>query len=266
MFLGYFCENVKVKEMRYPSFIQVCCVVLVLMLFACANDQASGQIEGLGKSPEQPFPVNRNDAKGKIPAFNEASLEPSLAQYIDKLSKAVADKDVDYLMSVIEEDTRFSFGDGSGKEEFMKFWKLDKKPSSSPIWATLKDVLSLSGGFYGLDREMFVAPYYFAIWPQDYAPASHGVIVGDSVSVRDSASINATEVTMLSYDIVMLTGDKTTEDTRILGNSYPWHEIMTLSGQPGWVYGKFFRSPQGYRIGFKQTDGKWRIVFFVGGD
>jgi hypothetical protein len=36
-----------------------------------------------------------------------------------------------------------------------------------------------------------------------------------------------------------------------------------MENEEGWIWGKFLRSPAGYRLGLRNENGKWRVVFFV---
>jgi hypothetical protein len=216
-----------------------------------------------GVSPSTPFPAQRIDSAGKILPFNEISLEPALEQYVSRLKDAVNAKDVDYLKTAIGDSTYYTTGGNRGWAEFMKFWKLENSPDQSPLWTTLEDVISLSGAFYGIDRSLFVAPYYFTVWPQDLDPGGYGVIVGEEVRLQSAPSLDAEAIDTLRYDIVQYVGNHSAETTIINGKSFPWYEVETLDSKKGWVYGQFFRSPQGYRIGFRNTGGNWRIIFFV---
>jgi hypothetical protein len=259
LFLVTFAEIVKVKEMKYSVLLTICGLSIFMVLLACGGE---AQINTLGKTPDQPFPTQRNDSPGVIPAYNEAPLDSSLNLYLTKLIEAVDKKDADYLLSVIDDSTHFTFGAERGKAEFAKLWKLDSDPAASPVWATLKDVLSLSGGFYGQGRDLFVAPYYFTLWPQEYIPARHNVVIAEGVALLDTSDVNAAVVDTLDYEIVRMKGGKT-EPVSIGGDSYPWYKVETLQNKAGWVYGKFLRSPTGYRIGFYRANGNWRVVFFV---
>lgn len=245
--------------MKYSALFSVFSLSVALFMWSCSDESASS---ALGKSPERPLPIARSDGRGVIPPYHEASLDPSLNQYLTKLITAVEQKDVTYLESVIDDSTRFSNGEEQGKAEFMKFWKLDNSPDKSPIWDVLNDVLSLGGGFYSQDRDIYVAPYYFIIWQQDFPPAVHSIVVGNQVGLFETPSPDANVLDTLNYNIVRDAVEKK-GNVSIDGKSYPWHKVETIDGVSGWVCDKYLRSPAGYRVGFKKENGNWRVTFLV---
>lgn len=264
--------------MRFRKYRLLLVALAVVCAFSCGKNTGSDEAEEevtqtdvyRDVSPviptSQGFPVHRASIRGTVQPFNEAVLDSSLYLFIGRLYKAVLQKDAQYLLGVVDDDIKFSFGAENGRQDFIRDWGLRDKPDSSGIWPILKDVLEQGGGFSGTDRKLFMAPYYFVGWPDAYDAFDHGVIAGTGVRLRDKPAMHARIVKTLAYDIVKYEGNRTAEETRMNDESWPWDEVETLDGQKGWVYGKYFRSPIGYRIGIQRSGSGWKIVNFLAGD
>ncbi len=70
----------------------------------------------------------------------------------------------------------------------------------------------------------------------------------------------------MGADIVKIEPEANPPTDTVAGETYPWIRIRTLDDQPVYVFGKYVRSPLGYRAGFQKIDGEWRLTFFVTGD
>ena len=61
---------------------------------------------------------------------------------------------------------------------------------------------------------------------------------------------------------------ETTAVTDVIGGEeHPWVKVKTLDGKEGFVYGKFYATPLGQRLIFRQTEaGEWKLSSMVAGD
>ncbi len=199
---------------------------------------------------------------GKLYPVDEAGKDRSFQVFRESLLKAVQNRDLDFVLSIIAPDIINSFGGDDGKENFVKIWEPDKPDSK--IWRTLENILTLGGNF-SPDRKEFWAPYVFAAFPDDADASSYLAIVGGNVNVRAQPRLNAPVLTKLSYDLVKKLGnlpvaEKTPEGQR------RWIKIATPQTRSGYVAAQYTRSPLDYRAGFKKINGRWLMVALVAGD
>jgi len=182
-----------------------------------------------------------------------------------QLIESLERKDLPFLLEHIDDKIKISFGLPSGKNDFLRIWKLKQNPQESEVWTTLLKVLRLGGKFDNQPKTSFTAPYTFFA---DNIRDSFGewIIIGQSVKLRETASVQGKILGLLNYDIVKYIGEKNPIKETIDGETYPWIKIETTEKIQGYVYGKYIRSPIDYRVNFVKKNGKWKITFFVAGD
>ncbi len=203
-----------------------------------------------------------------VKLVNEESKNSSLKAFNKKLKRIIRHKNWSSLRNMLNANVRFSFGMPTGINGFSEFWKLDKNPTNSKIWKTLKRVMSLGGTFIDDEYNFFTAPYVFHKFNNAYDAYTHSVIVGKNVNIRKRPSARSKVIDNLSYAVVknVLQKKKDLVFKLIGGEIYPWKKIVTPSGKVGFVYGKFLYSPIGYRIGISKVGDDWKIVYLISGD
>jgi hypothetical protein len=195
----------------------------------------------------------------KLYPVDEAASNPSFFSFRARLLKAVHERDVNYLMSIVSPNIRNTFGDNNGAAEFRKMWRLDRP--NSEIWKELLAVLSFGGKFEG--KQTFMAPYVYSNFPENLDAFEDGVIVGENVRVRREPNLRATVIKSLSFDIV-----KVTEWTpkKAHGEKSGWIAVQLADGQRGFVSEDFIRSSVDYRAIFEKQGDKWIMTAFIAGD
>lgn len=213
-----------------------------------------------------PLPTEQIIEKNKLYPVDQAPLDTHFFLFREELLEAIARKDVFRLLEACSQNIKASFGGEDTLAEFVEMWQLDKDAENSEVWAILERVLR-NGGVFEQGRQAFYAPYTYATFPDDLDAFTHGVISGEGVRLRSQPATNARIVTNLSYDVVeYLPAEEEIRET-IGDETHPWVHVKTVSGQEGWVYGKYYASPIDFRAGFeRQADGRWEMVFLVAGD
>ncbi|HBE83271.1 MAG TPA: SH3 domain-containing protein [Pyrinomonadaceae bacterium] len=189
---------------------------------------------------------------------DEAAKDKSFLAFRIKLIAAAERKDLDYVVSIMDKDIKFSFGDTEGVEDFREFWK-----DADAFWAEFIPVIKNGGSFSppaGVTGRMFMAPYTFSKWPDQIDAFEHAAIIGSNVNLRDKASTDGKVLGRLSYNVVKVT------ESVLKGEKAEWHKVRTLGGKTGWVKAEYVRSSIDYRAGFEKKGGVWKMVFFVAGD
>ena len=204
---------------------------------------------------------------GKLYPVDEAQTDTSFFLFREDLLTAIQNKDIFSLVQHIDENIKCSFGDENGLSGFIKLWQLDSpsKTSSSPVWSTLEQVLN-SGGTFDQDRQLFIAPYLYATFPDKYDSFEYGAITGSGVRLRTEPGLQSQTIKNVSYEIVKLLGPSDKTET-IQGETHPWVQVELLDGTSGYVFGKFVGSPIDFRAGFeRQSNDRWKMIFLVAGD
>jgi hypothetical protein len=200
---------------------------------------------------------------------DEAPKDTSFFIFREQLIRAVERRDVFHLMDVIHPEIKVDFGGAAGVADFVSVWELEspEKAKSSRVWSILKKVLD-NGGTFTDGGKLFIAPYTYAIWPDDYDAFEYVAITGSGVRLRSAPNLQSQTLTMISYHVVKRLETTSREET-IGGETYPWEKVQLPGddGQEGYVYGKYVASSIDFRAAFeKQANGKWLMSFLVAGD
>ncbi|MEM8808681.1 MAG: hypothetical protein AAGF01_21915 [Cyanobacteria bacterium P01_G01_bin.38] len=200
---------------------------------------------------------------------DEGDDHASFNTFRTQLIAAVKNKDTDFLLGIVHPDIKIGFGGGGGLEDFKQRWQIEDP--NSQLWNELEAVLSLGGAFYrsnapmDRDTDLFVAPYVFANFPDEYSGFEYAAIVADDVALREEPDVSLDAIAQLSYHIVKVDRSQSIEDETRRGE-FLWVKVATTEGQAGYVEGPAVRSPIDYRAFFENEDGKWWMTFFAAGD
>ena len=194
----------------------------------------------------------------KLAPVDEGVKDPSLVEFRDRLMRALRERDLNFVISIMQPDIKLSFGGETGIEDFKKMWIKGDGPEVGQFWTKMTEVLSM-GGKLETDGEQkfFTAPYTFTHFPQGLDAFESMVITGASVNVREKPDLRSRVIESLSYEVVRTTGNQEQED---------WVKVVLPSGRTGYVSQRFARSPVDYRVRFSTEHGPWRMVFFLAGD
>lgn len=184
---------------------------------------------------------------------DESAQDASFAAFRAELLDAIERRDGGYILSIVADDVRVSFGADNGIEAFREAWRLDD--ADSAFWSELETVLRLGGVFHGQER--FVAPYVFANWPDAHDPFTHIAVTGDNVAARSAPSATAPVVARLGHEIVGLPEWNPTNG---------FHRIALADGTTAFAPERQLRSPIDYRASFVRGQGGWKLQFFIAGD
>lgn len=271
--------------------IRLTCLILSSLFFACKQDSANNTeqqnnatsnsvpatvsdslkkvFEAKIEAREELLPLKYVSENGKVNPVDEAALDTAFFVFRESLIENVKNKDLINFLSKAKESMKVSFGDPlEGPAGFVELWGLDSpsKIAASEVWGHLETILHL-GGQFSSDKKMFMAPYVYSAFPDQYDAFEHGAIVGTGVRMRTHPSLNSKIVKSLSYDIVKIVEVVHDKLETIGGETHPWVKVQLPDTDiTGFVYGKYLRSPIDYRIGFEQVGTEWQISFFVAGD
>lgn len=220
-----------------------------------------------GSDPDSPPPTGPFEAVEILPV-DQSSDDPSLSAFKSRLYEIIRARDVDALLAAVDEEVRNGFGDNNGIEAFKEIWGLDDDPGNSDLWYILSDILDLGGVFLDDDREIFVAPYVYALYDLDLDPFHHSVVTGDGVNVRAAPETTGPVLETVSYQVVRVlpADDEDLPNIVLDGRQYRWQKVQLPSGTVGYMVDRYLWSPVGYRLAFGKQDDGWRLIFLVAGD
>ena len=205
--------------------------------------------------------VAGNAQVAKLYPVDEAAKDPSFYTFRAQLLKTIQQKDSASLYGFLSPAIRNSFGDDNGVGVFKRMWKPEL--STSKIWMELLTVLALGGKFEG--ERMFMAPYTYSNFPDQFDAFEYGAIVGDGVNVRRGPGTDHPIIRTLSFDIIRV-NDWNWTPTKTRGEKGGWITVALSDGQKGYVAREYIRSPVDYRAIFNKENGRWVMTAFVAGD
>lgn len=216
---------------------------------------------------EAPFPTHCIPERNKVNPADAAPLDTVFFIFREQLKEIVAAKDIFKLLEYVDEHIKVGFSAENGLKAFIDMWELNS-PEQIPVselWPTLENILNL-GGLFNKKGDFFTAPYLDACYPANPDASSTGAVIGAGVRMRAGPSLDSKILGNLSYDILEIV-ETTPIEQKIGQETYPWIKIKTLDGVEGFIWGKFFRSPIDYRVGFqkKRLDG-WKMVTLLAGE
>lgn len=197
-----------------------------------------------------------------VKPVDEGPKNASFQTFRTQLIAALKRRDARYIYGIVDRNIKLGFGGEDGLANFKKNWKLES--AKSEFWAEMLKVVSNGGTFDKSNRNLFLAPYLFATFPEDFDPFEYQAIFGFDVNLRSQPNVNSTVVAKLSYNIVK--ADYQNSIAIRDSDKYQWIKVETVGGKKGWVAAEYVRSSIDYRAGFEKIKGKWTLTFFLAGD
>jgi len=191
----------------------------------------------------------------RLPPVDQGTSNPGFRRFRDELLAAVARRDAAYLASILAADVRASFGGDAGLADFLATWR--PGAADSPVWRALDDALRMGGSFE--PDGSFSAPYVYSRFPDDLEAMEHVVAIARDARLLAAPADDAATIARLDHDILKLAQDG-------LGEGEAWIKVYAPSGRVGFVRAADVRSPLGVRAGFARRDGRWKLIYLVGGD
>ena len=189
----------------------------------------------------------------RVPPTDQCIGDPAFVEYREKLTAAVAQRDVDALKPLVAPDVLVNLGGGRGWTDFSSEWTLDR-PQQSGLWRELDNLLRL--GCEELDNSQTMPGNFSRLGEFDDAlPAYFAIEAGAALRSRpdDSAPIVATLDSHLLFENLEAAPDG-------------WLNARLSDGRSGFVRLSAVRSAIDYRAGFEKRDGEWKMTSFVAGD
>jgi hypothetical protein len=199
-----------------------------------------------------------------VQPVDEAAKDKSFLAFRDKLVLAIRNRDSKYVLSILDPKIKPGFDERENVEDFKKVWKISDPKSR--FWSELLEVVGRGGRFSTENGvKIFSAPYIYTDFPEDLDDFQYRVIASRNVNLREKPDEKSAVVDRLSFNIVKVDEENSIDDGKENGE-YLWYKIETLGGKKGYLPARTVRSPIDMRAGFQKKSGKWKMIFFVGGD
>ena len=240
------------------SCVSALCAALALAACSQAEEPASPASatapSDTASEPASDAASNAQTASGPLAPRDECASVEGLGELQTALKKAVAARDADALMALVDRNVQLDYGGGSGQAEL-------RKRLTDPeylLWDEIGQALALGCGFdKSADGNSYATwPWYFSkdLIPLD--PFEAMIVTGTDVPLRDGASATAKQIGTVSWDYVQL--KEYSED--------PFPPVVTRDGKAGFMDAKALRSLVDYRIMADKIDGKWKVTTIIAGD
>lgn len=195
---------------------------------------------------------------GTIEPMDQAYTDPIFDDFIKSLKSALLTRDIEYIYNILDDSIHYSFGgEGPGKVDFRRDWKLDS--SNSEFWEAFSSTMNL--GIVkcsdDCDYNDFVFPYYLESGYLKNLDDVFSVLIitSPNAKVYSSPNENSRVITTLKYIAISYTGYEN-----------GWFVISYKKNQKGYINDKDARELVGLRGGFKMKNNEWKLVYFVAGD
>ena len=220
----------------------------LLALAACSPmDQTTATTRAIVEMPSV-------EASGPLAPRDECASVPGPATFQIALQQAIATRDPDALLALVDEDVLLDFGGGSGKVEL-------RQRLTSPeyrLWDEIDRAVALGCGVANsADGERYVSwPWYFSkdVIPLD--PYESMIVTGADVPLLDGPSTAANQIATVSWDYVQI-GEH---------SANPFVQVVTRAGQKGFMHVSSLRSQVDYRVIANSSKAGWKVTAIVAGD
>lgn len=195
---------------------------------------------------------------------DQAADQADFAKFRTNLLRVVERRDAEALKAFLSPEIHYSFGlEKPGVAGFYSVWKPAK--ADSRLWKELAQVVGNGGSF---DKQgQFVAPSWYANWPEGRPESHWGVVSDQNVKVYfepDEASKRLPEIGNCWVQI--------NQNEANQGNlKFTCIDLPKSMQNPFKIESVFVKSEQvhrllDYRATFAKRKGRWELASFIAGD
>jgi len=200
------------------------------------------------------------------------ATEPTWAPFHKRLLAAVDQRDLKFLLSILDPKIRNSFDKPDGIKAFIEQWELEpERAADSPLWSELRTMLRFAAAPVeaATGERLLCLPYVAVRWPPTIDPFLYAAVVATDAPVFARPSTQSTIIATITHQIVGVE-DWDIEDSEPKV-SQRWVRVVLKSGI-GYMASEHVRSAIEARACFTRgrgsvkAAGPWRMVSFtVGG-
>ncbi|MBL8174881.1 MAG: hypothetical protein JNK48_09430 [Bryobacterales bacterium] len=146
-------------------------------------------------------------AQGPLPKLypvDETARDPSFQAFTSRLRSAVEKRDTKALRRLTDDEVVSGpEKEDKGWKKFVERWRPDDPDTE--LWASLAEMLHL--GFTREQPELYLSPYVVWRFPAHLSRRAHLVVAKEKAPLRESPSLDARVLAVLSFDIVRSAGE-----------------------------------------------------------
>jgi hypothetical protein len=195
----------------------------------------------------------------KLPLVDEGAADVSWLRFKKRLQAAIASRDKQFLLSILDRNIRNQTQKTRGIAEFRKQWELDT--ADSPVWRELQTALQLGAAYIQRDKgaRELCAPYVLGKWPYELEPFNHAVVISRDSTVQGEPSTASAALGRLSYDIVAV------DDWEVDDKTDPKQKWVRVAygNARGYVLEEHVRSPIEQAACFVKAGSGWKMTGFA---
>jgi len=208
----------------------------------------------------------------RLPPVDAGISDASWVQFHKRLVTAVEQRDLKFLLSILDPKIRNSFEKPDGVKSFVEQWELEPaKAKDSPLWNEMRTMLRFGAAPVesAAGERLLCLPYVAVTWPPTVDPFLYAAVVIADAPVFEKPSTQAQIITTLSHQTVGVE-DWDLDDANPKAPQR-WVRVVLKTGV-GYMASEHIRSAMEARACFTRSRGKvatagpWRMVSFtVGG-
>lgn len=204
--------------------------------------------------------------------IDEAKTDDDFFKFLQKLRQAVKRRDAKFIRTLVNPETRFSFGDGSTLEN------LDINNPKAPFWLHLQKAIAIGCSKHETnspqtstsDNNIWNCPPLKFHQSKVIGDFEQVFIVGEQIKVRREPNDRGRIIGIISYEIVEFDykgfSKLSAQEQDAIETLYGWMPVILSNNQRGFVRSSYAYRLIGYRIHLVKLKGEWKLRSFLAGD
>ena len=196
----------------------------------------------------------------KLLPVDEGATDASWVEFRNRLLNALAGRDREFLLSIVDSKVRNSMGAPSGIAEFRTRWEIDSE--TSPLWRELSSALFLGSAWLKRENDprVLCAPYVAVRWPDDIDPTLYGAVTAREALLKAQPTADSGTLATLSYDVLRVLDWEVPDSAA--DTKQKWVKVRVKEVE-GFVPEEQVRSSIEHRACFLKGEGGWHMVSLV---
>jgi hypothetical protein len=229
-------------------------MTLALLHFCLFHVVANWRDTGLAqRAPVRTLPA-------RLHPIDVSATDTGLARVRAQLLEAAEKDDFDLMIPLLADELKVDFE--LGREAFIKQVRAYNVAERRRFWLDMRDALQLGMARRHGEQDV-CAPYVFAGLQDLEEDRPVVAITGRQVAVRAQPALSAPILERLTYDVVAMRQDPNPFASDNDDSPYHWWAIVTPTGNAGWVYSQYAKSPVGFRVCVTNVRDEWKVSAIV---
>jgi hypothetical protein len=228
--------------------------------------------ENLGATPNYSHLARVRFPPQHFVLIDEAKTDDDFFIFLQKLRQAVKRRDAKFIHTLVNPETRFSFGDGPTLED------LDIDNPKAPFWLHLQKAIAIGCSKHETnspqtstsDNDIWNCPPLELHQSKGIGDFEQVFIVGEQIKVRAEPNDHSRVVGIISYEVVEFDYEGlsklSAQEQDAIETLYGWMPVILSNDQRGFVRSLYAYRIIGYRVYLVKSKGQWQLMSFLAGD